>query len=438
MFRKANNVFSALLSDASATTSALNTAVPVGTVVSNLNLPIGAVVVCDMGMRRLDNTSYGLLTATDKFFIVQGKGATQPLMKSPALTKGMVAISASKFKAAVQQVTIVGYNGTTGSLPVANNSDFWIKVRKRDNDAANRSQPMSLFAGPVKTDATGTQAELAMALVASGYRNFTNQEPANGYLEFEAITNAASAAITGAPTSFGVTYKSKVMTITGTATSNVAVGDFLRIGGAGVTNPVYRVAAVAATNITLTTPYMGDTATILVANVQVITAATASTANFGVRLTGVVAPFDVNAFRDYYANRWTTSFSDSSTLITVTGAQNGNGVWQQVAMDEYLNYGFEGENNQLAVPSVPRDQVVKIPGVAGNTEQSSRYSTLTFNWTEEILGLASVNKPQGSVLLHCNLTNVTTGVITATTAEAVVDTLFSGAAATAIKTILNM
>ena len=58
MFRKANNVFSALLSDASATTSALNTAVPVGTVVSNLNLPIGAVVVCDMGMRRLDNTAY--------------------------------------------------------------------------------------------------------------------------------------------------------------------------------------------------------------------------------------------------------------------------------------------------------------------------------------------------------------------------------------------
>ena len=437
MFRKANNVFSALLSDANATTAALNSAVAVGAVVTNANLPIGAVVVCDMGMRRLDNTSYGLLTATDKFFIVQGKGATQPLMKSPALTKGMVAISASKFKAAVQQVTVVGYNGTTGALPVANSTDFWIKVRKRDNDAANRSQPMSLFAGPVKTDATGTQAELAVALVASGYRNFTNQEPANGYLKFEAITNAASTAVTGA-TSLTFTYKSKVVAITGSATSNVAVGDFLRIGGATVTNAVYRVAAVTATAITLSTFFVGDTATLAVANVHVITAANAATANFGIRLLGVEAPFDVNAFRDYYANRWTTSFSDSSTLITVTGAQNGNGVWQQVAMDEYLNYGFEGQNDQLAVPSIPRDQVVKIPGVAGNTAQSSRYSTLTFNWTEEILGLASVNKPQGSVILHCNLTNVTTGVITATTAEAVVDTLFSGASATAIKNILNM
>jgi hypothetical protein len=436
MFRKANNVFSALLSDASATTSALNTAVPAGNVVTNLNLPIGAVVVCDMGMRRLNSTSYGLLTATDKFFIVQGRGATQPLMKSPALTKGMVAISASKFRAAVQQVTIVGYNGTTGALPVANNTDFWIKVRKRDNDAANRSQPMSLFAGPVKTDATGTQAELAMALVASGFRNFTNQEPANGYLRFEAITNATSAAVTGA-TSLTFTNRSKVVAITGAATSNVAVGDFLRVGGAAVTNAVYRVTAVTATAITLSTFFVNDTTTLTVANVHVITAANAAIGNFGVRLTGIVAPFDVNAFRDYYANRWTTSFSDGSTLITVTGAQNGNGVWQQVAMDEYLNYGFEGENNQLAVPSVPRDQVVKIPGVAGNTEQSSRYSTLTLNWTEEILGLASMNKPQGSVLLHCNLTNVTTGLVTATTAEEVVNTI-GGTSAAALLAILNM
>ena len=412
MFRKANNVFSALLSDASATTSALNTAVPAGNVVTNLNLPIGAVVVCDMGMRRLNSTSYGNLTASDKFFIVQGRGATQPLMKSPALTKGMVAISASKFRAAVQQVTIVGYNGTTGSLPVANNSDFWIKVRKRDNDAANRSQPMSLFAGPVKTDATGTQAELAMALVASGYRNFTNQEPANGYLRFEAITNATSTAVTGA-TSLTFTYKSKVVAITGSATGNVAVGDFLRVGGAAVTNAVYRVTAVTATAITLSTFFVGDTTTLAVANVHVITAANAATGNFGVRLTGIVAPFDVNAFRDYYANRWTTSFSDGSTLITVTGAQNGNGVWQQVAMDEYLNYGFEGENNQLAVPSLARDQYVKIPGVGSLVAADCTYSALSIAWTEDMRGLVAMAPAKGNVIVYLNLSSA--GSLSATT-----------------------
>ena len=430
MFRKANNVFSVVLSDASALTSALNTAVPVGTVVTNLNLPIGAVAVCDMGMRRLDNTSYTALAATDKFFIVQGKGATQPLMKSPAMTKANVTISASKFKAAVQQVTYVGYNLTTGTLPVANNSDFWIKIRKRDNDAANRSQPMSLFAGPVKTDASGTQEELAFALVKNGLKNFA-QEPANGYLKFEAVSNGTMTATAANAT---VTKGSRAVTFASNVT--IAAGTLLAIAGA-----TYSVAVgvTAGTTITLNIAYQGDSATITAGTTYASTIGTlAAVTAFGVRLTGVPAPFDVNAFRDYYANRWTTSFSDSGTLITVSGAQNGNGVWQQVAMDEYLNYGFEGENNQLAVPSVPRDQVVKIPGVGGNTAQSSRYSTLTFNWTEEILGLASVNKPQGNVILHCNLTNVAAGVITATTAEAVVDTLFSGAAATAIKAILNM
>ena len=438
MFRKATNVFSVLLSDASALTSALNSAVPVGTVVTNANLPAGAVVICDMGMRRLDNTSYTALGSTDEFFVVQGKGANVPLMRSPAIGKGSMIISASKFKAPVQQTTYVGYNGTTGALPTANNTDFWIKVRKRDNDAANRSQPMSLFAGPVKTDSTGNQAELATLLVKSGYKNFTNQEPANGYLKMEAVCNNAGAAITGAPTSFGVTYRSKVVTITGTATSNVAVGDYIRLGGTTTTTPVYQVAAVTATTITLSAFYVGDTATILVANAQVIAAATAATATFGVRLTGVPANFDVNQMRDYYANRFTTTFSDSSVLISVAGAQNGNGVWQQVAMDEYLSYGYEGQNNQLATPSVPRDQVVKIPGVAGNTAQSSRYSTLTITWADEILGLTSVNKPQGNVIVHCNLTNVTTGLVTATTAEALVNTLLTGTAATNTLAILNM
>jgi hypothetical protein len=432
MFRKASNVFSVLLSDASATTSALNTAVPVGTVVTNANLPAGAVVVCDMGMRRLDNTSYTALSATDDFFIVQGKGANVPLMKSPAITKGSYSLTASKFKAAVQQVTYVGYNGTTGALPVANNTDFWIKIRKRDNDAANRSQPMSLFAGPVQTDSTGTQEELAFALAKNGIRNFS-QEPANGYLRFELVSNAASVT-DGTATSITIAKGSKVGTLNAAATTFV-VGDVIRMGTT-LTSPVYKIVALSTTTVTFNIPLQGDS--IAAGAIRYFTAANAATAAFGVRLTGVPANFDVNQMRDYYANRFSTTFSDSSTLVTVTGAQNGNGVWQQVAMDEYLSYGYEGQNNQLAVPSVPRDQVVKIPGVAGNTALTSRYSTLAISWTDEILGLASYNVPQGNVILHCNLTSAANGLVTATTAEALVNTLLSGTPATNTLAILNM
>jgi hypothetical protein len=403
MLRKANNVFSVLLSDVSQLTASLPAA---GAKVSDLNLGIGAIVVTDLGLNRLDTAAFAALPATGQFFIVEGRGAGTPLMKSPILTKGKILMTLSRHKQAVQQVTVIGYNGTTGALPVSNDSDFWIKIRKRDNDAANRSQPFSLFAGPVKTDATATQAELATLLARSGYQNFKN-EPANGYLRMDVISSAASVAVTGTTTTFTFTYGAKLVTLNGTVT-NINVGDYIRVGGAGVTNPVYLVSAVnSPTSITLAAPFVGTTGAVAVASVQVIAAATAATANFGVRLTGVVAPFDVNAFRDYYANRFTATFSDSTTLVThVQGAQNGNGMWQQVAMDEYLSYGYEGENNQLAVPSIPRDAIVKIPGVAGNTNLTSKYSSINIAWEESISGLVSMDGGKGNVIIYTNLLDV--------------------------------
>jgi hypothetical protein len=402
MLRKANNVFSVILSDVSQLTASLPA---VGTKVTDANLGVGAIVVTDLGLNRLDAAAFAALPSTGQFFIVEGKGVGNPLMKSPILTKGKISMTLSRHKAAVQQVTVIGYNGTTGALPVSNNSDFFIKIRKRDNDAANRSQPMSLFAGPVKTDATATQAELASLLAKNGTKNFAD-EPANGYLRFEVISGAADAAITGTVTTFGVTYSSKVVTLNGTVT-NVAAGDFIKLGGTTTTTAIYKVAAVNSPNtITLDSAYQGDTASIAVANVRRITAAVAATADFGVRLRGVAAPFDVNAFRDYYANRFTPTFSDSTTLVThVQGAQNGNGVFQQVAMDEYMSYGFEGQNNQLAVPSIPRDSIVKIPGVAGNTALTSKYSSINIAWEESISGLVSVDGGKGNVLIYTNLAN---------------------------------
>jgi hypothetical protein len=404
MFREANNVFSVVLSDVTKLTAALPS---VGTVVTNANLESGAVVLCDMGMRRLDATAYTALAPTAQYFVVQGRGTTTSLMKSPAITKGSTTFTIAKYKAAVQQVTYVGYNGTTGALPVANNTDFWIKVRKRDNDAANRSQPMSLFAGPVKTDATGTQEELAFALAKNGIRNFS-QEPANGYLRFELVSNAASVT-DGTATSITIAKGSKVGTLNAAATTFV-VGDVIRMGTT-LTSPVYKIVALSTTTITFNIPLQGDSIT--AGAIRYFTAANAATAAFGVRLTGVVAPFNVNTMRDYYANRFTTTFSDSSTLVTVTGAQNGNGVWQQVAMDEYLSYGFEGENNQLAVPSLARDQYVKIPGVGSLVAADCTYSALSIGWIEDMRGLVAMAPAKGNVIVWLNLTSA--GSLSATT-----------------------
>ena len=420
MLRKANNVFSVLVND----TNVASTALPaVGTVVTDSNLPKGAIVLTDSGHVRMSVSEYNALANGDGFYVLQGKGEGVPLMKSPRLAKGQTSFSIARHKPAVQQITTIGYNGTTGALPVASNTDFWIKIRKRDNDAANRSQPMSLFAGPVKTDSTGTQEELAIALMKNGIRNF-KKEPARGYLAFQTICSNAGTAVaieTGADATHYSFVKGSTV-VTGTNSSGVAmlgtdevndtalaVGAYLRAGTA-TTSAVYKIVAITSgtattpMTITLDVPFQAESTLIAIGSTEYVTAANATASNWGITLTGLAASFNVNSFRDYYANRFTATFSFADTLVSHTqGAYNGNGVWQQVAMDEYMNYGFEGQNSMLGVPPTLRDQEVKIPGVGGNTAATSRYSALDIAWTESITGLVTNAGAKGNVLVYLNL-----------------------------------
>lgn len=410
MLRKANNVFSVILDDVNKTEPNLPLA---GATVTDTNLEKGAVVVADLGNNRLSIAAFAALPANGQFRILQGLGAGIPLMKSPVLTKSKVVASVAPHVEARQQITVIGYNGTTGALPTANDTDFFIKIRKRDNDAANRSQPMSLFAGPVRTDATGTQEELAYLLVRNGLLNFKN-EPARHYLKFEAVSDAAPAASnTG-----DVTYGSRE--VTGITITTEVVGDTVVITDSttGLT-ATYLITAVGATSITLNYAYQGTTEAGAAYDFG------APGTNYGVRLTGIQAYFDVNKWRDFYANRFTATFSDSSTLVThAQGAFNGTGMWQQVAMDEYLSYGYEGENNQLAVPSTPRTQEVKIPGGV-YAAVACKYSTLNLAWEESISGLVSMDGGKGNVIVHINLKAATPGSIvgTGSTGEELVDVL---------------
>lgn len=403
MLRRNNNLTTVTLSDATKLTAALPA---VGTVVTKDNLEKGAVVLTDVGLRRLSAANFAALSDGDQVFVVQGKGSTKPLLKSPVLTKGNIKITIAKHKAKQEQITVIGYNGTTGSLPAANDTSFFIKIRKNDNDAANRSQPMSLFA-QFKTDATGTQEELALGLVLNGTKNFA-KEPANGYLKFEILCDEAGSAIGAAADTVVGTAGSTQVTVTDTggdtSVNPIAVGDLFRVGTA-TTDEVYKVVASTVGTgggvLTLDRALTQDVS-LLGTTAEFIAAAASAAAEFGIRITGVSAPFDVDAFRDYYAHRFTATFSDESTLVThVQGAFNGNGVWQQVAMDEYMTYGFEGQNEMLGVPPRLRDQEVKTPDTTAAT--GLKYSAINIAWVETMPGITSMDSGRGSHLIYLNL-----------------------------------
>ena len=394
MLRTADNVFSVVLDDS---TKQAGNLPAVAAVVTDANLEENAIVAVDAGMRRMDAAAYA---AADRYRIVQGRGAGKQLMISPMITKASATLSTSIHRVAAQQVSIVGYNGTANSLPSANDTDYFIKIRKNDNDAANRSQPMSLFAGPVKTDASAQQEELALALVANGIANFKD-EPANNYLTFSALCDEAGAAVTGTLVNLVFTKGSRevVSDTLNVTITNVVAGDVIKVAAA-TTSSIYKVKSVVngtattAAKITLTYAFQEATATVAKATARRILAAASLIAECGVRMTGVEAPFNVNSFRDYYTNRFSITFSDTTTTVTTTGARTGSGVWQQVAMDEYMSYGFEGQNEMLATPPTMRDQTV----IEGN-----KYGCLEISWTEDIRGLVSLQGGQGSVLIYLDL-----------------------------------
>ncbi len=387
MLRTADNVFSVVLDDNT------KTALPAAlAVVTDQNLPAGSICAVDAGMRHL--ATAGALSTAGRYRLVQGRGAGKSLMMSPMISVEGSTISASKHRLAVQQLSVVGYNGTTGALPVAAETDFYIKIRKNDNDAANRSQPMSLFAGPVRTDATPTQAELAFALRLNGIANFKD-EPANHYLTFDVLSSATGTATPAGVGTITAVKGSKVLTVSGTTVATTfPAGTAVRLGTT-TASPIFLVTASdnAAKTITLDAP-VNASGTFAAAAAQSITAVNLAASNCGVSLTGVQADFNVNTFRDYYVNRFTVTFSDVSTLVSTTGARTGSGVWQQVAMDEYMSYGFEGENSMLGVPPRMRDQEVIEGG---------KYGCIEVSWTESIQGLVSLQGGKGSVLFYVNL-----------------------------------
>ena len=387
MLRTADNVFSVVLDDN--TKTALPGALAV---VTDQNLPAGSICAVDAGMRHLNSPA--ALAAAGRYRLAQGRGAGKSLMMSPMISVEGSTVSASKHRLAVQQLSVVGYNGTTGALPVAAETDFYIKIRKNDNDAANRSQPMSLFAGPVRTDATPTQAELAFALRLNGIANFKD-EPANHYLTFDVLSSATGTATPAGVGTITAVKGSKVLTVSGTTVATTfPAGTAVRLGTT-TASPIFLVTASdnAAKTITLDAP-VNASGTFAAGAAQSITSVNLAAGNCGVALTGVQADFNVNSFRDYYVNRFTVTFSDVSTLVTTTGARTGSGVWQQVAMDEYMSYGFEGENSMLGVPPRMRDQEVIEGG---------KYGCVEVSWTESIQGLVSLQGGKGSVLFYVNL-----------------------------------
>ncbi len=375
--------------------------------------------------------------ATGADFILYKKAADGSVFRSETLNKSMIEkVIRKDTSAAAEKVESFGYNGTDSTIETLDETMYRINIMYKEG-FTNNDHGVGYYKHAIyKSDASATQAEIAIGLAGSGASNFA-REPKNSSgdapIRFKAICNVAASATNDLTNAATITKGSKVfsvataLTYNGTA-STLAVGDFLRIAAnASVTDlatnnsttrayAVYKVTAINSLAVTVDRPIDHMTANITVLAdaddaIQVIPAATGIAADWGVVLYGSEQDFTVGK-KAYKKVDWESSIegTDNTTKTSITAVSAGINVYEQIAEMEWFLQGNEGNFYRASYPVMenPRAEVedtgyetieiiynTTVPGLI-NTTPNRKVLTIalpTSNpgfWTNGTDGLADV------------------------------------------------
>lgn len=259
--------------------------------------------------------------------------------------------------ASADQISYIGYDGTTGSIELFNENKYHVRISIRQGRTSAHGG-LYLKHAFYTSDANATQFEIAHNLLKALSVEFT-KEP-DRIIKSEMLSDDAGAAL-GAGT-LSVVNGSKYI-VASSASHALVAGDVVRIGGTTTAIPVYVVDTVNGTEIKLTTIYQGTTAT-GVAGEEL----TATTGAFGIKLTGVSQPFRVGKLdQDGQPLIFDITLEDfGATTYRYTAPTAGSGNERQIKSLEFFAQGNEGNYLRMGEPLV----------FPGRTEASGNYDMI--------------------------------------------------------------
>lgn len=329
----------------------------------------GEIVITDGAGTVLDTTT---VATKDEVRIAQRSGNN--IIWSPAIrAKEISQYKGAAFSAAVEQITYVGFNGTAGAIDTISENDYLVRVIRQDTQATYLNKEQLKF-GSMRSDASATQEEIATGVTSSLIANFA-QEPERE-IKFERVINNAGAAVAQTATP---TYKSTLVVMS--AANAFVAGDHVRFGTA-VTDPTYKVASKSGNDLVLDIPFQGTSGTGL--TVEIIVAATAATADFGVKMSGLPRKFERGVFK-YSKVRFEVTLAEFGTTgITFdTAAVDGTGTTEEVQEREWFaSEGIHGKIERIGTP----------PPVSKQDADSAKSYSLLYIKNND----ASVSSIQGS------------------------------------------
>lgn len=375
-----------------------------GTKITPGSLGAGFIAVCGLNNEILTAAE---AAAADTIKIIKDRGVNLPLQQVRISLSEVKTLNGVTGAAASEQITYIGYNGTTGSMPNTIDTFYEIKLEHVPNAFAYGKRPANYKYGTYQSGSTTSQVEITTGLVKSLVQNFVPNRTTDWRVFSELVTNATRTAVSGAGTLKFTKYSKIVVASAATASSTFVVGDYIQIA-AGNTNGVYKIVAKDGTsgNLTLDYAFQGETTTITPGTSSIrITIANAGTAtSWGVKITGIKQKYDVNRWRQYDKVRFNPFINDglTGTLVTTTAAYDGIGVYEQAANDEYISWGDEG---QIFVDQVP-PQFREQDAVVG-----TQYNPAILSWVSKLPSLIGAGENKGSAIFYIvNKTTANQGV----------------------------
>lgn len=361
------------------------------TVASPATLADGEVAVVTMdGVVRNESSTF---TGVDYVRVVQGQGATKPLIVSPPIPKTAVG-RAKAYAAPVQQVSYIGYNsGTTGTgsfdaLANMGLASPMVRTTFKSMYAQYADKFMEALSGyaPTASDTISTFVDKLTAAILNEVKRYV-------YVPYkvERVNSvAAGTQVLGASAVF--TNGSTLVTCTDLGT--LAVGDYVRVGDHDATStPIYKVTSLSAgVSFTIDQAYQGASGTFThtvgaasATKATPVTTTGTAGAGWGIRLTGLnQTKFRENVYRQETQN-WITTVQNmgSTTVSDYVKATEGHGTYEQIAEEEVFFLFSEGfaDNVSIQIPNIEYRK---------NALSTGTYGSIEINWKDVVYNTTSI------------------------------------------------
>lgn len=310
-----------------------------------LDLPEGSVAIVDQNNDVVEDND---LAVGDRVRIAQK--ANGQMIYSPYFVMGSSTVNKYDYAADTQQVSYLGYNGTTGELDDTAGATYTLGVNLLYTSGVLNTTPQ------IKTipayNQSGTQYELATVLLKSFNKMMTleNRKPIRADRIYSGDTTDIAETLEVVKGSTGVTA--------GGSPPNA--GDWIFIEDNAGDEIVYKVEAVSGNNLTLDVPYTGDSETVSANDWGTID--DEDTGDWGIRFVGEAV--DPNSFDVVTETHRVVSFklswdrvdapaaadADPTTIDYDTDPAVGRGTFMEVGVREVYTTMNEGNPFISAYP----------------------------------------------------------------------------------------